>query len=102
MKNIELYLSEELYELKDIYSGKPVAYYRIQQRRIPEDIFSENTHKLVYSIECNKWLYIVRKVTREECIKLYGPITNEEYGPRGGWKSVTFGTTRFAHDYLRL
>lgn len=99
--NINDYLSEKEFELKDSYSGKPVAYYKIQRIRIPEELFSKNRDKMLYS-NCNEtWMYLTRKVTRKECIKLYGPITHEEYGPRGGWKSVTFGTTKFGHDFLR-
>jgi hypothetical protein len=47
------------------------------------------------------WFLITRKLTREEAIQKYGPISDEEIGPRGGWKSVTFGSTRFCSSYLR-
>ena len=98
---IETYLSKEVFELQDSYSGKPIAYFKTQTSRIPEDLFKENYDKMLYSNSMNAWIYLTRKVTREECIKLYGDITHEEYGPRGGWKSVTFGTTKFKHDFLR-
>jgi hypothetical protein len=101
MNNIKDYLSEKTYELLDGYSGKPIAHFRIQTSRIPEGVFNENRHKMYFSQSNQTWVYIDRKVTREECIELYGPITEEEYGPRGGWKSVTFGTTKFIHDYMR-
>ena len=99
--NIHDYLSEQTYELNDAICGKPVAYVRTQTSRIPEELFTENFEKMVYTNSNNMWVYIERKVTREECIKLYGEITDEEYGPRGGWKSVTFGKTKFKHGYLR-
>jgi len=99
--DIKDYLSEKTYELFDGMSGKPVAYYKSQTKRIPEELFNQNFNKMYYSNSGGAWIYIERKVTREECIKLYGEITNEEFGPRGGWKSVTFGTTKFIHEYLR-
>lgn len=99
--DIETYLSKEVYEMFDSHSGKPIAYFRIQKTRIPEELFSKNYSRMMYSNSNNSWVYLVRKVTREECIELYGPITNEEFGPRGGWKSVTFGTNKFGHDFLR-
>ena len=68
---------------------------------IPEELFIQNRDKMYFYRAYDMWIYIDRKVTREECIKLYGPITEEVYGPRGGWKSVTFGTTKFIHDYRR-
>ena len=98
---IENYLSGEVYEMKDPHSGKPIAYFKTQVERMPEEVFNKNRHNMVYSNTNNTWLYLVKKVTREECIELYGPITNEEYGIRGGWKSVTFGKTKFVSDYLR-
>ena len=47
------------------------------------------------------WFLVVKTLSREEAIKKYGEITNEEFGVRGGWKSVTFGKTKFISRYLR-
>jgi len=99
--NINNYLSEKVYELCDSWSGKPIAYYRVQTSRIPEELFNENFDRMYYSNGNNEWLYLERKVTRGECVELYGDITEEEFGPRGGWKSVTFGKTKFKHEFLR-
>ena len=33
--------------------------------------------------------------TGDNAIKKYGKITNEELGPRGGFRSVTFGDKKF-------
>jgi hypothetical protein len=103
MENLELndFLSEETYPLVDAWCGKPIAYYRMLTHQLPESTFGKIRSKLLYSNGMERWLYITKKVTREECITLYGEITEEEYGPRGGWKSVTFGTTKFKHDFLR-
>lgn len=37
------------------------------------------------------WALITKSLSREDLIEQYGPITEEKFGPRGGWKSVTFG-----------
>lgn len=97
--NINEYLSEKQFDLTDSWSGKPVAKYRIV-RDMPSELFGQNRDKMV-CLTPGVWGYVDSIVTREECIELYGPITEEEYGPRGGWKSVTFGTTKFKSDYLR-
>ncbi len=41
------------------------------------------------------WVIATSELTRSMAIKKYGPVTDEVFGPRGGWKSVTFGKTRF-------
>lgn len=58
------------------------------------------------TLECVKrfpsqWALVVHTLTREEAIAKYGPITDEEFGPRGGFQSVTFGTKRFFAKQLR-
>jgi hypothetical protein len=95
---MEQYLSEKEYELYDGWCGKPVSWYRVV-RNMPSEIFNENRHRMEYVN--GVWVYIVRSVTREECIEKYGEITSEEYGPRGGWKKVTFGSTTFISEKLR-
>lgn len=65
--------------LYDGYCGKPLVW--INQH--PEKGFS------------------AEMLTREKAIELYGPVTNEEFGPKGGWKSVTFGETKFISRYMK-
>jgi hypothetical protein len=97
--NIDDYLSKEQYDLVDSWSGKPVAKVRYVIE-MPSELFNEHRHKMV-CVTVGMWAYVDSIVTREECVELYGPITEEVYGPRGGWKSVTFGTTKFKSEYLR-
>jgi hypothetical protein len=47
------------------------------------------------------WYLVTKTLSREEAIIKYGEITAEEFGPRGGWKSVTFGNTKFISKYLK-
>ena len=55
------------------------------------------------SLECSypTWFLITKALTRKEAIEAYGAITDEEFGPRGGWKSVTFGDKKFISRKLR-
>lgn len=54
------------------------------------------------SMECcyPNWYFITKKLTRKEAIEKYGEVTDEEFGPRGGWKSVTFGNKKFGSRQL--
>ena len=47
------------------------------------------------------WFLVTEKLSREEASKKYGEVTAEEFGPRGGWRSVTFGTKKFISKYLK-
>lgn len=96
---MEQYLSKEIYSLNDGNCGEPIIWYRKLVGRVPEDVFNMNRHRLEY-LNLEFWGYIERVITRKECIEKYGEITNEEYGPRGGWKSVTFGNKKFMTDKL--
>jgi hypothetical protein len=97
--NLYDYLSKETYDLVDSWSGKPVARVRYV-RDMPTELFNQHRDKMV-CVTIGMWGYLEMVVTREECIERYGKITDEEYGPRGGWKSVTFGTTKFISKYLK-
>ncbi len=85
--------------LFDACSGEPVAWGFQIQKQLGDDRFSAlrklGELECCYSGYSPIWFLVVRRISRKEAIAKYGPITNEEYGPRGGWKSVTFGTTRF-------
>jgi hypothetical protein len=41
------------------------------------------------------WVFVTRWLTPQESLKNYGQITKVSLGPRGGWRSVTYGTTTF-------
>lgn len=47
------------------------------------------------------WVLITKSLTRKEAETQYGPVTDEEFGPRGGWKSVTFGDKKFTSKCLK-
>ena len=56
---------------------------------------------LKYSSLNRRFNLVMRWLTRQEAIELYGPVTNEELGPRGGWRSVTFGEKKFVSKCLK-
>lgn len=54
-------------------------------------------------VECGapgSWFLITEKLTRADAIKKYGKVTAEEFGPRGGFRSVTFGKKKFISSRL--
>lgn len=48
------------------------------------------------------WALITSQLTKEEAIATFGPITNIEYGPRGGWKSTTYGNVKFTDKLMKI
>lgn len=87
--------------LFDGYSGEPVGWGFELLRRVEESRFE--ALRQFGTLECSypKWFLIRQTLGRNEAISKYGAITDEEFGPRGGWKSVTFGDTKFISRSLR-
>lgn len=89
----------------DAYCGEPVGWgYKIV-KHCGDEIWSRlskfGEQVCLHGSYDTTWVLITRKLSREEAETLYGSVTNEEFGPRGGWKSVTFGDKKFASNYLR-
>jgi hypothetical protein len=81
--------------------GEPVGWgFEIVRRMSPERFQALSEFGI---LECAfpRCFLIVKQLTRMEAIEKYGAITAESYGPRGGWRSVTFGETRFISKALR-
>jgi hypothetical protein len=86
--------------IEDGWCGEPIGWgFRIT-RHLGEERFRELAK--FGNLEClsssGQWVVMTRKLTREEAAQKYGEITNEEFGPRGGWRSVTFGDKKFIND----
>jgi hypothetical protein len=47
------------------------------------------------------WVLVERWLTPEEAAKQYGKVTAMDLGPRGGFRSVTYGATTLYHRALR-
>lgn len=100
-KGFENCLSEYGLQLYDGYCGEPIMWGFKILYHLGEEKFRELGK--FGDLECSypNWFLITKKLTREEAIKKYGTITDEEYGPRGGWKTSTFGEKRFCSQVLR-
>lgn len=86
----------------DAYCGEPVAWGFKILNRLGEERF--NALRKFGALEVVRrdppmyvWALIAKRLSKEEAIKKYGSITDEERGPRGGFKSDTYGTTQFCH-----
>jgi hypothetical protein len=95
MTNFDNCLSSRTVEIFDSSCGEPIKWGRQLIKYLGETEFDNlcRKHKVEYISE--SWLVIDKTLTRDEAIEKYGEITNEEFGPRGGWKSITFGNKKF-------
>ena len=89
----------------DGYCGEPIMWGFEITKMLSETMFSNL--KQYGDLECvsgytPKWFLITKKLTREEAEKLYGPRGNDEFGPRGGWKSVMFGDKKFISSQFKV
>jgi hypothetical protein len=100
-KGFENDLSNYGPQLFDSHCSKPVMWGFEILNHLGEERWAELRN--FGEMECSypNWFLITKKLTREEAVKLYGEITNEEYGPKGGWKSVTFGKEKFISKVLK-
>lgn len=90
----------------DGYCGEPVMWGFEIIRQLDESRFSElrkygDVECLIHSLQ-SRWFLITKKLTRSEAKKKYGPKGEDVFGPRGGWKSVTFGDKRFTTKLFKL
>ena len=88
----------------DGYCGEPIGWGFKINRRLGEERF--NMLRKYGALECvggynSSWVLVTKWLTREEAIQEYGAVSEEEYGPRGGWKSVTFGEKKFISKHLK-
>jgi hypothetical protein len=87
-------------QIYDAYSEEPIEWgYRILQH-LGQDKFNElrdfgDTH---YAGE--SWFLVTKWLTPDEARQKYGEVTHTEFGPRGGFRSVTYGTTTFVSKRL--
>lgn len=90
--------------LYDGYCGEPIRWGWLITRRLgPEwNDLSRAAHELGYSLECadyGKWYVEAKRLTVDEAVKKYGKVKEILTGPRGGWRSITFGDKKFISDF---
>ncbi len=80
----------------DSWCGEPIWWGFEITLHLGEKRFAElSAYGDVECITRGEWALVVHKLPREEAEAQFGPVTEEEYGPRGGWKHVVFGETAF-------
>lgn len=88
--------------LFDGHCGEPIAWGFPIRSYLGEDRF--NGLRKYGKLECvtmGVWVLVLRELTRAEAIAKYGPITEEIFGPRGGWKCVKFGEKTFLSPSMK-
>jgi hypothetical protein len=82
--------------------GEPVAWGHRIIRHLGEERFQQlYKYGELKCLDMGEWVLMIKKLTRKEAEEMYGPITEEEFGPRGGWKSTTFGTKKFISKIMK-
>ncbi len=83
----------------DSHCGEPVSWGFKIVNHLGEQRWAELGH--FGDMQCThgsynvNWYLIVKELTKEEALEKYGPVTNLEVGPRGGFRSVTYGDKKF-------
>jgi hypothetical protein len=81
----------------DASCGEPIAWGFVIRCQLGEERFNAlGKYGSLECIEMGRWCLVVKWLSPEEATKKYGKVTNVERGPRGGFRSITYGTTRFS------
>jgi len=100
--NYKDYLSPYKACLFDSYCGEPVAWgFKIIKYMSDEEFRELGLHGKLVCGRPENWFLITKQLTRSEAEEKYGAVTDEVFGVRGGWKTVTFGTTTFMSPQLK-
>ncbi len=87
----------------DAKAKQPVGWGHPLVGKMGEELFEELKQygTMVYNPKTASWGLVTKQLTDDEAIQQYGPITNVEHGPRGGFKSITFGNTTFTSKLFK-
>jgi hypothetical protein len=85
----------------DAFCGEPVGWGFSIVQRMSEEKFNGLKSFGIVEYVGNGYVLLTKVLTREEAIQKYGNITEEQFGPRGGWRSVTFGNKKFLSKHLK-
>ena len=89
-------------QLCDAYSGQPISWgYRVLAHLGTKQWAEASQFGVLECAPGNfSWFLITKRLTSDEARTQYGEVTNLELGPRGGFKSVTYGSKRFRSKSL--
>jgi hypothetical protein len=77
-------------------NGEPIGWgFRVARHLSDERFEALRKHGALECISMGQWALVVKWLTIDEAIEKYGKVTNEDRGPLGGFRSVTFGTKTF-------
>lgn len=86
--------------LTDGMSSQPIGWGFVVRRHLGDERFG--ALRSYGEMECvdhrggpGAWALIVKRLTFEEAVAKYGAVTKIDRGPRGGFRSITFGATCF-------
>lgn len=74
--------------LYDGWCGEPIAWARVGERVIGQEWTRDG------------YVAITERLTPAEAVRKYGPITEVELGRNGGFRSITYGTTKFIDRFV--
>jgi hypothetical protein len=71
-------------------------------RHLGEERFQNlNNYGCLECLDWGEWILVTKKLTPEDAIKKYGPITKQERGPNGGYQGTYYGKTLLSHKWLK-
>ncbi len=86
----------------DYNCGQPIGWgFKIRSHLGEERFSALGKYGKLECLELGNYVLVIKWMTPEEAIEKYGPITHQLFGPQGGWKSVTYGTTKFMNKQLK-
>lgn len=88
----------------DGYCGEPIGWGYAPNTRLGDALFKEVETSLKgarwHCLDLGHWVVATRHLTPKMAVEKYGPITKMYVGPRGGYKSVTYGDKIFCSKQL--
>lgn len=87
----------------DSYCGEPISWGHRILYHLGEEKF--NALRQYGELDCvsgTSWVLVRKRLEQDEAVRMYGKVTEIERGPRGGFRSVTFGKTKFLQKYLAV
>ncbi len=97
------YLGNYCPQYYDSYCGEIIMWGYSIRKRLGQDLWEEISE--FGELVCDHgypavWSLITKKLTYNEAVEKYGSVTDVELGPRGGFRSITFGGKKFADKNL--
>lgn len=75
--------------------GEPIGWGYQVISRLGDEKWSEASALGEMWCSYPNWYLLTKRLTHKEAIEKYGKVTDIERGPRGGFRSITFGKKRF-------